>query len=219
MKGASPRANADTAGFVLAGGQSRRMGTDKAAVMLGAETLIERAVGKIQDAGLRASIAGGRRDRWTQVQVIEDEGGGPLSGICAALESCGCQRALFLPVDQPLMPVAALLSLLQHASFACSSAAFFSLNGLVETFPVLLSRDMLSGLRRQLALQNRSCLAAIRVVAATENWPILVLSAERLAQQGLCRDDNALPTHYWFLNVNTPADLEVAQHLLTTPIG
>lgn len=219
MKGTCPWATADTAGFVLAGGQSRRMGTDKAAVLLGAATLLARALGKIQDAGLRASIAGGNPDRWPQVQVIQDEGSGPLSGICAALESCGSQRALFLPVDQPLMPVAALLGLLRHASLVASSAAIFSSNGMAETFPVLLSRDMLPGLRRQLALQNRGCLAAIRAAAAEGSRPILVVSAERLAQQGLCLEDNALPTRFWFMNVNTPADLELARHLLRTPIG
>ncbi len=219
MKKACPWIGAETAGFVLAGGQSQRMGTDKAELLLGAETLIARAVGKIQDTGLSASIAGGRRDRCARVPVIQDEGGGPLSGICAALELCGAHRALFLPVDQPLMPVAALLALLRHSSLADSSAAFFSLNGRVETFPVILRRDTLPVLRRQWTLQNRGCLAAIRAAAAEEKWPVLVASAERLAQQGLCEGDNALPTRFWFLNINTSADLDLAQHLLRTPIG
>ena len=86
-------ATVDAAGFVLAGGQSSRMGSDKALVEFGGRPLIAHAVGILRTAGLSVSIAGARAEIRASLEsyapVIPDAeaGRGPLGGICAALKS------------------------------------------------------------------------------------------------------------------------------------
>ena len=46
--------------------------------------------------------------------------------------------------------------------------------------------------------------------------PFSVVAAELLAQCGQVNHPDSLPASLWFLNVNTPQDLERAQTLLET---
>lgn len=52
--------DADAVGFVLAGGKSSRMGTDKALLEFRGEPLIARAIGILKAVGLPVCIAGAR---------------------------------------------------------------------------------------------------------------------------------------------------------------
>ena len=81
----SPQSNA--AGFVLAGGQSSRMGMDKALVEFRGLPLVVHALNILRAAGLSASIAGARSDLKKYASVISDfdTPEGPLGGICAAM--------------------------------------------------------------------------------------------------------------------------------------
>ena len=94
------------AGFVLAGGQSSRMGRDKALVHLAGKPLIEHALGILLNAGLPAAIAGGKPALAAFAPLVEDRHSaqGPLGGICAALAATHARFAVFLPVDLPLIP-------------------------------------------------------------------------------------------------------------------
>ena len=81
-----------TAGVVLAGGASRRMGTDKALLVVDGELLLERAARRLEAAGASTVvIACGTPDRYgehTDRPLIPDpaghEGDGPLAGLAAA---------------------------------------------------------------------------------------------------------------------------------------
>jgi molybdopterin-guanine dinucleotide biosynthesis protein A len=81
-------------GVVLAGGASRRMGTDKATLRLGAETFLERAVRHLREAGAApVVVATGTAGRLGPLPTADGEvddgdrfrGDGPLAGLLAAL--------------------------------------------------------------------------------------------------------------------------------------
>ena len=115
-RGAKP----DTVGFVLAGGQSSRMGADKALIQLAGRPLIAHAIRILRQAGLDASIAGARSSLSAFAPVIQDThpDRGPLAGICSALASTSARYAVFLPVDLPLLPPSLVSFLLHHARVA-----------------------------------------------------------------------------------------------------
>lgn len=100
--------------FVLAGGKSSRMGTDKALLAIDGTTLLDRALvvagqirGNVFIVGEKSKFAGFGK-------VIEDLflDCGPLAGIQAALKSSASELNLMLAVDQPFVTEALLRFLL-----------------------------------------------------------------------------------------------------------
>lgn len=205
----------DCAAFVLAGGQSSRMGSDKAILSLAGQPLVAHALRILRAAGFSASIAGARSPLAAFAPVIEDAHAGPLDGICAALSSCSAAQALFLSVDLPLFPSAGLGYLLQQASLSGAAAAMFSMNGFVQTFPAILDHALLPTLRVRLNAGQGGCLTAFRAGAEVLGRPLRILPVEYLVQAGHFAEPHVLPPFLWFLNINTPDDLDTARGLLT----
>jgi molybdopterin-guanine dinucleotide biosynthesis protein A len=92
-------------GAVLAGGQSRRFGSDKTMALLAGKPLIEHAIAALS-AQTEAVIVCGRE--WTDWVADRPEPGlGPLGGINAALH-CAAERGfdavLTVPCDAPVLP-------------------------------------------------------------------------------------------------------------------
>ena len=94
-------------GCVLAGGSSKRMGTDKALLKLGDKTFLEIQIDKLKRMGIEdilyvrgedVEVQGARR-----VTDLYPERG-PLGGIHAGLKACENKSCLFLGIDVPLVP-------------------------------------------------------------------------------------------------------------------
>jgi molybdopterin-guanine dinucleotide biosynthesis protein A len=114
----------DVSIFVLAGGRSSRMGSDKALLPIGDVNLLQLTLAKAREVAPKTVIVG-NRERYAQFgDVIEDiiPGCGPLSGIHAALSSTGSELNLILSVDMPLMSADFLRWLLQTGA-ACDELA------------------------------------------------------------------------------------------------
>jgi molybdopterin-guanine dinucleotide biosynthesis protein A len=109
-------------GFAVAGGQSLRMGRDKALLPWGASTLLDHTLDRLRAACSEVRILSGAELRYTDrgLPVLADSfpGGGPLAGVCAGLGSSGNRIGLFLAVDLPFVPAALLLRLLELAEGA-----------------------------------------------------------------------------------------------------
>ena len=79
----------DISVIILAGGESRRFGRDKTSVVLGGETLLERAVRRLSSLGEEVIIVRGAGQVGSTslpgTREVEDihEGKGPLGGIYA----------------------------------------------------------------------------------------------------------------------------------------
>jgi molybdenum cofactor guanylyltransferase len=95
----------DLTAFVLAGGQSIRMGSDKAFLSWGDGTLLSHAMKSVAAVTPRARIVGAAKKFASFGVVIEDlyRDCGPLGGIHAALASTPTDLNLMLAVDLPLV--------------------------------------------------------------------------------------------------------------------
>ena len=98
-------AKSGVSSFVLAGGRSSRMGTDKALLRVGNLSLLERALQIAADLTSSPYIVGAKERYAGFGETVEDiyPGCGPLGGIHAALTATATDLNLILSVDMPLM--------------------------------------------------------------------------------------------------------------------
>ena len=91
--------------FILAGGKSSRMGSDKAFLQLGDETLLSRALKVAGAVTGEVWIVGDAKKFAAFGRVIEDvyRDRGPLGGIHGALSSSATELNLMLAVDLPFV--------------------------------------------------------------------------------------------------------------------
>jgi molybdopterin-guanine dinucleotide biosynthesis protein A len=214
----------EAAGFVLAGGGSTRMGADKALVEFRGRPMIAHALDILREAGqmagtlMNVSIAGARSDLGRFAPVIEDESHdiGPLCGICRALEFISAANAnfvsaIFLSVDQPLMPPSLIVYLMRHAEITGRAVTLASVSGSPQPFPAVVLCAALPVLRTELAAGRRGCLRAFAAASAALGEPVSVVPAELLVQCCQVSQRHALPAARWFSNLNTPPDLGRAE--------
>ena len=108
---------ADFCGFVLAGGRSSRMGTDKAFLELDGRTLLDRTLNLLHVLTPKVSIVGPVSKFAAYGPVIEDRyaGRGPLAGIHAALSTSATELNLVLAVDLPSVTESLLRFIVEQA--------------------------------------------------------------------------------------------------------
>lgn len=107
----------DLKAFILAGGNSTRMGTDKAFAMLNGRSLLARALGVCRTITSEVWIVGDRKKFAPFAPVVEDvfPGCGPLAGMHAALRTSRTDLNLVLAVDLPFVSPALLHFLVAQA--------------------------------------------------------------------------------------------------------
>jgi molybdopterin-guanine dinucleotide biosynthesis protein A len=104
---------------ILAGGESRRMGKDKAWLEVDGQPLLARALSTLRDSGIDEILISGRAGidySAMQCPVLLDlePGCGPLAGIERALEAARAPLLLVLAVDLPNMTAALVRKLAGH---------------------------------------------------------------------------------------------------------
>lgn len=208
--------------FVLAGGRSQRMGTDKALLQIGGKALIEHALFLLQAVGLSATIAGGAPALASFAPLAPDAitDQGPLAGICSAMQRADSAWCVFATVDMPLAPPVLIRLLLATAMRAQAALAIASLSGFRYTFPVVLHRDLLPRLQEELRNQRRNCLNAFLAAADGLGRKVEIVPMESLDSALQQAHPLGLPPAAWMLNANTPADAALVESLLSgTPIA
>jgi molybdopterin-guanine dinucleotide biosynthesis protein A len=112
------RRMSEVSAFVLAGGQSARMGTDKAFLEFEGQPLISRALALAKTVVSDVRILGSPEKFRAYAMVVEDEfpNHGPLGGIHAALRCSTADLNLILAVDMPFVETRFLKYLLDQAN-------------------------------------------------------------------------------------------------------
>ena len=107
----------DLTAFILAGGKSMRMGTDKAFVDYAGRTLLARALELARSVASDVRIVGSKEKFAAFAPVVEDviRDCGPLGGIHAALRASSTELNVVLAVDVPFVSPAFLQYLIAQA--------------------------------------------------------------------------------------------------------
>ncbi|HTI71797.1 MAG TPA: molybdenum cofactor guanylyltransferase [Candidatus Limnocylindria bacterium] len=138
-------------GVLLAGGQSRRMGFDKALLPIGNQTLMHRQLALLQAAGASEIwlSCGASPDfrplpAGVPVRLIRDvfPNSGPLAGIAAALEIAREERVFVLAVDMPGITEELVRCLLSLSPERCGVAPV--IEGRYETVSAVYPRCALA---------------------------------------------------------------------------
>ncbi|MFK7885337.1 MAG: molybdenum cofactor guanylyltransferase [Gammaproteobacteria bacterium] len=124
-------------GLVLAGGQSRRMGQDKAALTLGGRSLLARAMTLVEGVcdeafvSVRESVQEGERGRYRQ--IADAHGGvGPADGIASAFVHSPASAWLVVACDLPRLSADVLATLIAGRDANADATAYANDDGLPE---------------------------------------------------------------------------------------
>ena len=194
-------------GFVLAGGASTRMGTDKALLRFCGRPLIEIAVEKLHGFCTAVAIAGNRGDLAAYAPVVHETRTqcGPAAGIEAGLRACSQAWALFIPVDVPLVPMEALRAWVEQTiegNHDPESGSYLLANDVMQPAFCLLRPACLPAWTRVLDRGQRRLSSLLRSIGSTATALPELTPDSRLA---------AAPSASWFSNVNTPQELVEAE--------
>jgi molybdopterin-guanine dinucleotide biosynthesis protein A len=92
-------------GYILAGGESRRMGTDKSRLVLDGQSFVERIAGELLVATSSIRVVGNTRPTQFNLQTVPDvyPQWGALGGVHAALSACSANWGLVVACDFPFV--------------------------------------------------------------------------------------------------------------------
>ncbi|MFT2212750.1 molybdenum cofactor guanylyltransferase MobA [Rhizobium giardinii] len=196
---------------ILAGGRSSRMGSDKAAVLLGGRPLlsriIERLLPQVAGVGVNSNIIA-RLDFAPGIAVFADTvpgHAGPMAGVLSAMRhAAACfpaaSHVVTVPTDTPFVP-RDLVERFQRALTEPAQIAVASSAGIMHPvfalWPISLADELEHWLLTDEKRRVRSFIESHRM--AVVDFPLIDAAAGSIDP---------------FFNINTLADLEMAERWL-----
>ena len=183
---------ADTTGVILAGGRSRRMGQDKATLVVAGATLFDRTLTMMRSLFPRVLIAGDRPDLvQADLPCVADiYPGSALGGVHSGLSAATTEWVFISPCD---------------LAFPDAELAHFILNHR-DGYDVVVPRTP-GGLEPVFALYHKRCLPAMERMLMRGDYRIYDLYDQVRVRY---LDTKILPDGWQgaLLNLNTPKDLQ-----------
>lgn len=191
--------------FILAGGKSSRMGSDKAFLQLGHEPLLAHALKLAAAVAGEVKIVGDAEKFAAFGSVVEDvyRERGPLGGIHAALSTSSTELNLMLAVDLPFVDAKFLQYLLARAQESQAMVTLPHAAGCLQPLCAVYRRafsEMAEESLRGGSNKIDSLFAKIRTC---------VIGEQQLMRGGF--------SPQMFRNLNTPGDLEDARSSHSEP--
>jgi molybdopterin-guanine dinucleotide biosynthesis protein A len=194
----------DVEGFILLGGASSRMGTDKARLDLGGKQFVERIAYSLSHVTDRISIVGARdsANNW-QFPNVPDvyDRVGALGGLHAALTSCASEWAAIVACDLPFV----------------SGELFVRLASLRENFDSVVPVQDDGRLQPLCAFYRcASCLpATTELIESGERRPRRLLEHIKTRFVAASELSTLSDAQLFFMNINTAEDYERARRAVT----
>ena len=193
--------------IILAGGHSSRLGQDKRSLVLAGEGLLQRLIVRLSqlEGEILVVLAHGEANRFLpyhrNVKVATDlhPGKGPLVGIYSGLKLSRDPHSVVVACDMPFLNI----KLLRY------------MKGLVPGFDVVIPRvgDLLEPLH---AVYSRSSLGVMERMLGDGNFKVSnLLEMVRVRYVEESEIASFDPEHLSLFNINTPADLQRAQQIVS----
>ena len=188
----------DVAAFILAGGKSTRMGTDKAFVPLEGRPLLARALDLARSISSDVHIVGDAAKFAPFAPVVEDifPACGPLGGIHAALRASDKELNAILAVDLPFVSFALLQFLITRARNSKATATLARADGFWQPLCAVYRRDFAEAAESALRVGH------YKIDPLFDKVPVQGITQEELEMAGF--------TPAIFRNLNTPEELSEA---------
>lgn len=190
-------------GVILAGGQSSRMGTNKALLELEGETLIQRLARRFTDWFEQVVIVTNTPELYTflGLPMVGDRipGLGPLGGLEAGLTASRYEHAFFCAVDMPFVSEGLVRQMLALAPGYDLVVPL--LDGEYEPMHAVYGKGCLPSISRNLESRR------LKLIGFYEGVRRLELTESQIRRFG---DPQRL-----FFNCNTPEDLDQARRWAT----
>ena len=197
---------ADCTAIILAGGDSQRMGRDKANLLLGDQTLLQRVIATMQQVFPHVIVS--VRYPRPEINILQvcDEytNGGPLAGLSTALNQITTPWAFAVACDMPFV-LPAMIERLAQRRGQCK-AVVPVVNGQPQPLAAFYARD---------------CSVAIREILAGDGKHSLSALLERLDVCYVDETDlsDADPHLRSFFDLDTPQDVAQALKIGTLKTG
>jgi len=189
---------ADCTAIIMAGGESQRMGRDKANLVLGKQTLLQHVVSIVRPLfpQLLVSVREPRTDIDLPQICDEYANAGPLAGLCAGLVQATTSWVFAVATDMPFVQTALIETLAQQRT------GFQAVVPVVHGYPQPLA-----------AFYSASCLEAIQGLLSGPGKHSLRAALEQLNvryvdESELLATDPGLRS---FFDLDTPQDLAMAK--------
>jgi molybdopterin-guanine dinucleotide biosynthesis protein A len=140
--------------IILAGGKSKRMGTDKTKLIYNNKTLLQHTIDLLLPFSTDIIISGNIRQH-TGYPVIPDTipDAGPLGGLYTCLRQINNKQAIVLPADMPLLTHHIIKYLIDSADYQ-KDVNIFKTNEQWQTLVGIYSKDILPLIQNQIQLKD-----------------------------------------------------------------
>jgi len=174
--------------FILAGGASRRMGTDKSQLLIDRQTFADRIAETLSQVADSVTLVGGQAARVADVYPQW----GALGGIHGALAACKSNWAIVVACDLPFV-TAELFSFLAAERLDHDAVVPIQEDGRPQPLAALYRVDP--------CLQR-----ATELIEAGRRRPLDLLDAVNTRWVEFDRLTNLAQSERFFVNINTPSD-------------
>ena len=191
--------------FILVGGRSSRMGSDKATLRLGGVTLAERLTAIAGEAfpGAPVTLVAAGPEQFSDLPVVIDvyPDRGPLGGLHTALTHAKTEWIFLAGCDLPFITAGLISRLCNLRTNETDAVVPVQSDGIVQPLCALYRVD--------------PCLKKAHEMLEKTETPSLRDFLDEISTHRVGFDEiSDLPgSESFFLNINTPADLERAQSL------